>query len=279
MINNIGFIQGRLSDLVDGKIQSFPWDDWKNEFQIAADSGINLMEWTLDQENLYKCPLMTKEGQNEIKQLMLKHAIEIDTLTGDCFMQAPFWKTSGQLRSALLDDFKNIINACSALNIKYIVIPLVDNGSIDNDEQKRLLFSGLNELTEHLKASSVKVVFESDFDAVKLADFIGELDARLFGINYDIGNSAAQGYDPVEEITAYGDRIWNVHVKDRVLNGTTVPLGTGNADFETVFKELHRCNYKGRYILQTARADENNHAEVLIKYRDMVKDWILKANS
>ena len=45
----------------------------------------------------------------------------------------------------------------------------------------------------------------------------------------DIGNSASLGLNPLDEFEAFGDRILNVHVKDRVLGGTTVPLGLGNA--------------------------------------------------
>jgi len=96
----------------------------------------------------------------------------------------------------------------------------------------------------------------------------------LFGINYDIGNSAAAGFNPIEEIDSYGDRIWNVHVKDRLLNGTTVELGSGNADFIRVFRALAGCEYKGNYILQTARATDGNHVGTLRKYRDMVVQWL-----
>jgi hexulose-6-phosphate isomerase len=118
------------------------------------------------------------------------------------------------------------------------------------------------------------VAFESEFAPVDLARFIGRLDPVLFGINYDIGNSAALGFNPSEEISAYGQRIINVHVKDRVLGGTTVPLGAGNADFETVFKELARLSYAGNYILQTARAPDGDHAKALRRYRNMTVDWI-----
>ena len=31
----IGFMQGRLSPMQGKKIQSFPWKNWKNEFQIG----------------------------------------------------------------------------------------------------------------------------------------------------------------------------------------------------------------------------------------------------
>ena len=44
----IGFMQGRLSEVVDGKIQAFPWRGWQEEFRQARKIGIGLMEWTLD---------------------------------------------------------------------------------------------------------------------------------------------------------------------------------------------------------------------------------------
>jgi hexulose-6-phosphate isomerase len=66
----------------------------------------------------------------------------------------------------------------------------------------------------------------------------------------------------------------NVHVKDRKYNGTTLPLGEGDADFETIFKLLDNFDYRGNYILQTARSQNNDHLGALIKYRDMTQTWI-----
>src|SRR4030065_646349 len=76
------------------------------------------------------------------------------------------------------------------------------------------------------------------------------------------------------ETAAYGARIIKVHVKDHVLGGTTVPLGTGNADFETVFAALAKVGFTGNCILQTARAADGDHAGVLSRYRGMTIDWL-----
>ena len=43
------------------------------------------------------------------------------------------------------------------------------------------------------------------------------------------------GYDPVEEFSAYGDKISDLHVKDRLFDHGPVPLGKGNADILKVF--------------------------------------------
>lgn len=270
----IGFMQGRLSPLIDGKIQAFPWPYWRDEFELARRNRFHLMEWTLAQERLYENPLMTAKGRTEIKRLMKKYDIIILSLTGDCFMQAPFYKVSGRQRKQLLADLANIIQASAALDFNNILIPLVDNGRLENKQQENDLLAGLLDVKPLLEKNRIVITFESDFPPERLADFIDKLDARFYGITYDIGNSAAFGYSPEEEISAYGHRIANVHIKDRVLGGTTVPLCTGNADIPGTLRILRKSNYTGNYILQTARAIDGDHVGVLCKYRDMVGRWL-----
>ena len=270
---SIGFIQGRMSPLVDGKIQAFPWNNWEKEFEIASKYNFKIMEWTLDQLDLYKNPLMTKDGQNKIKFLSEKYDISISSLTGDCFMQNPFYKVDGMVRYNLLQDLKKIIIACGSLDIKFIVFPLVDNGSLESKEQEQILKDGLSSVDSLLQMNNVKIIFESDYSPDKLNDFICNYPSEYYGINYDIGNSAALDFDSKEEIKAYGDKILNVHIKDRLLGGTTVPLGKGNADIQKVLDELASIGYDGNYILQTARA-KNDHIGVLCSYREQVLKWM-----
>jgi hexulose-6-phosphate isomerase len=272
--DRIGFMQGRFSPIIDGRIQSFPWPYWQDESHLAEQHGFQLMEWTLDQERLYNNPLLTEAGQSEIRDLCQRHKLVIPSLTGDCFMQAPLWKEQGDARTALEHDFREIAKGCVAVGISMIVVPLVDNGRLENIEQEDTLVAYLETLAEFLASNALKVVFESDFAPAELARFISRLDPALFGINYDIGNSAALGFNPAEEIAAYGARIVNVHVKDRILGGTTVPLGAGDADFEAVFAALAKAGYSGNYILQTARAADEDHAGTLSRYRDMTAEWL-----
>jgi L-ribulose-5-phosphate 3-epimerase len=274
MTNYLGFMQGRLCERVDGKIQAFPWRDWESEFPAAAAIDLHLMEWTLDQDRLYENLLMTADGQERIRMLCRHHDISIRSLTGDCFMQAPFWKVEGEARANRQRDFLAIGSACAQVGIQMMVVPLVDNGRLETSEQEDVLVRFLLEQQPFLSELNLQVIFESDFAPPELARFISRLPVEQFGINYDIGNSAALGFAPDEEFEAYGKRIVNVHVKDRVLGGTTVPLTTGNADFNSVFAALFRIGYQGNFILQTARAVDGNHAEVLAAYRDMTQQWM-----
>jgi hexulose-6-phosphate isomerase len=260
-------MQGRLSPLVDGRIQAFPWDHWREEISLAQHLGFELIEWTLDQGRLRENPLLADAA--ETRRFFEANDVSVPSITGDCFMQAPFYKADGREREALLDDLKEIIDAAETVGSRFIVVPLVDGGRLESDQQAESLADGLLPLTERLKKKGIAIVFESDFPPERLARFMNRYSAPSFGINYDIGNSASLGFDPEDEMAAYAERILNVHVKDRLRGGTTVPLGTGAADLPRVFRALHRCGYRGDFILQTARAEDGDHAGAAVRYRDM----------
>lgn len=180
---------------------------------------------------------------------------------------------------ALLADLRAILDASQTVGIRYVLIPLMDNGSPPTPEHERALLEGVLPLRQRLVDAGMKIVFESDFGLARLAEFIERLPQDAFGINYDIGNSAALGFSPTDQIGRYGHRIDNVHVKDRKLHSTTVPLGTGDADFPAVFSALHKTGYAGYFILRTARADDNDHAGALARYRDMTRTWWKQSGS
>ena len=270
----IGFMQGRLSPLVDGKIQAFPWQHWRHEFPLAAQYGFSCMEWTLDHEGLYENPLMTHVGQLEIKRLCETYGLTIPSLTGDFFMHAPLFKVEGVERQARLDDLASILDHCLRMNIRYLVIPLVDHGGLRGLEDEENVIAALDAVMTPRKGEPISIIFESDYPPTQLAALMQHFPAPTYGINYDIGNSAALGFDVTEEMAAYGSRILNVHVKDRLLAGTTVPLGSGNANLPHVIQSLVKTGYQGRYILQTARAADGEHEVVLSHYRDRVMGWL-----
>lgn len=268
--HRIGFMQGRLSPQVDGKIQAFPWSHWREEFPLAETLGFARLEWTLDHDDLAANPLMTEEGRTEIRALSVAHGVAVSSITGDCFMQAPFWKATGAVRTALVEEMAAVIRAGAAVGASIVVVPLVDNGAVSNPAEEAALIEGLAALTPLLRETGMRVAFECDYPPAQLAEFIAGFPADVFGINFDIGNSASLGWDPAEEIPLIAPRLINVHVKDRVLGGTTVPLGQGDADLPAVFKLLRQAGYEGFLILQTARAADGDHVGAVRRYRQRV---------
>ena len=270
----IGFMQGRMSPIIDNKIQCFPIKYWRQEFELAHMHDFGLLEWTLDHAGLMQNPLLTVAGRKEIALLSADYNVNVESVTADNFMQAPFFKYQGKQADVYLDELKAVVEACCLLEIKYLVIPLVDQASVKSSHEQARLYSGFYTLAQMSQGNNFKILLESDFNPAKLHEFICNLDLGSIGVNYDIGNSAALGYVPREEIALLAPWIFNVHIKDRPINGVTVPLGTGDANFSEVFTALQKINYSGNYILQTARSINDKHVEVLCSYRQMVFDWL-----
>lgn len=260
--------------MVGDRIQAFPWASWRAEFPVARSLGFTIMEWTVDSDRLRENPIMTRAGQDEVRALAGEFGLRVPSLCADCVMEAPFYKAGAEERARRLDELTALINACAQTGIGVLVIPLVDGGRLQTTAQEDDLREGLLPLMPLLVAAGLRVAFESDFSPQRLRAFIETFPSTRFGVNYDTGNSASLGYDPREEIEAYGSRIWNVHVKDRRRAAGTVPLGAGHADLPTVFRLLSARGYAGNYILQTARAPDGNHAGALGRYRDMAVSWL-----
>jgi len=264
-MNRIGFMQGRLSPQIDGKIQAFPAPYWRNEFPAAASLGLACMEWTIDQDSIAENPIMSAPGRAEILHLAESHGIAIQSVAGDCFMQAPFWKAAEPERTILLHQFTAVAEATAPIGASILIVPLVDNGSPQHPQHWQSLADGMATLTPTLRALRLTAAFELDLPPEAAQKFIAHYPPDCFGINHDIGNSAALGWNCETEITLLQTRIINVHVKDRLRGGGTVPLGEGAANLPQAFILLKAAGYAGNYILQTARA-ASDHAGALAKY-------------
>jgi len=271
--DKIGFIQGRLSKVENNRIQIFPVRNWKIEFQVASLNDMNKIEWTIDSETISENPLFNPETLSEILELMNHYSIQVPSVTCDYFMEKPPWQES---QRDLEDVLTKIMNGMHLLNSTKLVIPLVDNSSLLNSKYTTIVINFFEKIHSKIVQNNIQICFESDFSPQELADFIERFPKDNYGINYDMGNSASLGYLPKEEFEFYGSRIINVHIKDRLLHGKSVPLGEGNADFESVFRCLKSTNYNGNYILQTARDAQGNHLSALLKYRSMVINWVTK---
>jgi len=255
MINKLGVMQGRLVPPEEKKIQSFPHKNWTKEFYKAKKLNIRYIEWTIDSKNFYKNPLFSDSKLLKINYLKKKFNIEIKTATADFFMQKPFWKSN--YSKNLLNDLNNFIFRCARVNIKYIVIPLVDNSSLNRISNKKKIINTLKGFENILIRNKMKFLFELDLSPSLARKFIKNFSKRAFGINYDTGNSASYGYAVKDEFSSYAKYIENIHIKDRKLNGFSVPLGQGDVNFSEFFKILKKYKYDNLLILQTARSNKN----------------------
>ena len=256
LTNEIGIMQGRLSPRVDGKIQAYPASTWQKEFEIAQEIGYAAIEWIVEKP-VETNALMTDSGKGEIKKVIASTGVRIDYVCADIFMQQPLVRMTEETKSQNKDYLLKILKNAKEVGAIGIEIPFVDNSSIKNEIEKQEFIDAMQDAFKLAKDLDIKISLETDLSPIAFKELLEQIDLDFIQANYDIGNSASLGFDPEEELNAYGQRILNVHVKDRKLGGTTVPLGTGNAKIDLVIQKLQEFGYSGGLTMQAARGEND----------------------
>ena len=229
-------MSGRFSEPITEKIQAFPKNTWKSEFEKASVCGFESIEWIFDTYD--KNPIMNNDGINEIKHISEQTSITINSLLADFFMEKKLFNVSEFDLQKNLDVLKNLIKNSYRLGIKILEIPFVDSASLKTKEEQSQVISNLEKILPLLEECDVFLTLETDLPPTSFNELILSFNHPNIKANYDIGNSASLGYDMKEELNIYGDLIYNIHIKDRKYCGQTVPLGEGDADFELFFNLL-----------------------------------------
>jgi len=275
MINThpIGIMQGRLVLPKGRGIQFFPFEEWQDEFRAASKIQIDEIDFIFDLDRYQENPLWTEKGIASIQKAIAESGVKVRHICADFFMRRPFFRVTEQERQENIAILKQLIAVAQEIGAKNIEIPLVDNSSVKTEEEKDLLVQSLKECLPKAKELRITISLEADLPPKELLELVQRFDNPSLKITYDSGNSSSLGYDSYEEISTYGKYLSNVHIKDRVLHGTTVPLGTGNADFDKLFRGLKEANYKGSFTFQSARQEEGKEAETILSYVEFVKKY------
>ena len=266
LTNEIGIMQGRLSPRIDGKIQAYPANTWQKEFEIAQEIGYAAIEWIVEKP-VDTNALMTDSGKAEIKKIIASTGVRIDYVCADIFMQQPLVRMTEETKSQNKGYLKAILKNAKEVGAIGVEIPFVDNSSIKNEKEKQEFIDAMQDAFKQAKDIDLKISLETDLPPSDFQELLENIGLDYIQANYDIGNSASLGFDPKEELETYGLKILNVHVKDRKLGSTTVPLGTGNANINYVIQKLHEIGYSGGLTMQAARGENDiETAKEQLKY-------------
>ncbi|WP_126427131.1 myo-inosose-2 dehydratase [Brevibacillus marinus] len=122
-------------------------------------------------------------------------------------------------------------------------------------------------------------------------------DPKLVHLLYDTGHALYGGYDPLELLTKYYERIQYVHLKDvrrevldvvrrekldfraAVLQGLFTVPGDGCIDFAPIFRELVKRNYDGWIIVEAEQDPAVAHPYTYAKRAKAYLDGLIEAMS
>jgi hexulose-6-phosphate isomerase len=270
-------MQGRLvPPEEEERFWLFPRNRWRDEFSLAADAGLDAIEWIFDVYGEDENPLATDVGVSEIRALSEQTGVAVRSLCANYFIELPILRTTDGERSDRIQKFLWLLSRCAAAGIRRIVVPFLDRSRINNDVERLEVARILHTLLPAASAYGIELHLETSLPPQQFAALLEDASHPLVRVTYDSGNSASLGYVVRDEFAAYGHRIGSVHIKDRLRNGGTVPLGNGNADFQMLFNSLAGLNYSGDFVLEIARQNEGNEVHWLAQNRAWLASQLSK---
>jgi len=242
----LGIIQGRLSQPVHGH-QTTP-ENWQKEFDILKKLGLNHIEWNIDNNKLFKNPILISDI--DLKIIEKISSICFDNLVTDRVYDEDFLNLN----------LTNIVELLYTKNILSITIPLVESATIKNSSDVSKIRAALDNIFE--KYPELIVNIESDARISLVSEVLGS--NKNIRFTYDTGNITASNFNHERYIDAIFDKINNIHLKDRVYNhGPSVQYGMGDTDFDAIFSQLSELKYNNLFTLQMIRGETGKEMEYI----------------
>ncbi len=258
----VGLIQGRLTPSNGRGIQFFPHGpgEWEREFELAPAAGISHIEWVCEPDSL----LFMKEGQDAVRKVTERTGVTVRN------MDLHELLTKADIATHPDELFEKICSSLAVVSGGTVELPLMDASSLLQEGMREARIAALRRFVAIAKKHGTPVAVETDLDPAALVALVEEVPD--ISVVYDAGNSAGFGYKVEEEIAAYGQRISNVHIKDKPVGGVTVPLGTGSVDFTRLFSLLREINYTGAVTLQAARGEDGKEVETIAEHVSFIQE-------
>ena len=130
MNNKIGVMQGRLVPKYQGRYQAFPIGMWQDEFKVAQECGLDLIEFILDFNDAEENPLLKSGGVDDINSVSKDTGVTVRTICADYFMEAPLHSNDDEVTAKSFKVLERLLETAEALKITDIVIPCVDQSSL-----------------------------------------------------------------------------------------------------------------------------------------------------
>jgi sugar phosphate isomerase/epimerase len=242
----IGFLQGRLIE-TPGPLQWVCHNRINEELDIGRRLGAHHIELIAEREHNSNNPLWDTAAGRELLIKASAREITFCAICDDYLLSHDLATSSDVLDHALLT-----IRQSAQLGIRKIVSPLLDASMLTAERMNKFLIP-IREMADEAAKHEMEVCLETDLFGNQAASFLSTVDRSNVRVTYDTGNCTAAGHDPREDITALGQLVGHLHIKDKNLAGENVILGTGNVDFQAVFESLHEIGYGGTLSFETAR--------------------------
>ncbi len=267
-------VQGRTLPQIDEYLQSFP-SNWMDEFPLIEQLGFNGIEWIYDKKSEYSNPILNPNEYSKIQSLSKKYNVSLENIVFDWFIAHPLLKKDSISLQTKINKLTDLLDYSVKIGFKRIIFPLLEGNAIhDSNEMELFLKIFSDDVLSTLNLNKLEIHFETSMSPNDEFNFISKLNNPQTKICFDMGNSASLGFDCTEVLNKIHPFLGSVHIKDRLKNGGTVPLGDGSVDFLTIFSILNKIKFSGPISFQAYRDKNSNNIELLKRYLMFINNII-----
>jgi hexulose-6-phosphate isomerase len=248
--HRIGVMQGRLSPRPASRLQAFPHETWPEEFALAKRVGYSYLEWIYEAERASQNPIASKAGRAAIRACVAESGLPVGSVCADYFMVHRLAGGSARAHKAHAAALCELVRWTRDLGATRILLPLLETSAVDSPELVLQVSDSIQSVLATLDAHEVVLGLEMEIPGADYAQVVRGIGSARVRAYYDTGNSTAQGLDIATDILPLLPVLEAVHLKDRMVAGTSQPFGHGAANFRGFFAALATAGYSGDFLTQ-----------------------------
>lgn len=226
---------------------------WEERLATAGQAGFDFVEISIDESDIRLSRLDWSASERAKLRLSIANTgVGIMTMCLSGHRKYPLGSHSPELRKQGLDILHKAIDFAGDIGLRVVQVMGYDVFYEPSDEETRENFINNLQLGAHWAGQAGVMLGLENLDTpfvenlTKALSIIHEIDSPWLRLYPDIGNLAAAGCYPPDEIALAKKQILGIHVKDaqpRVIRG--VPFGDGIVPFQKTFQALAQTGFWG----------------------------------
>jgi len=231
---------------------------WEERLQQAGHAGYDFVEISIDESDLRLARLEWPVSERvALRRAIANTGIPIKTMCLSGHRKYPLGSASTQVRSRALDILHRAIDFAADIGLDIVQVMGYDvfyEPAYAGTEARFL--DGMRHGVRWAGAAGILLALENtDLEFVDSVDrglrLLEMINSPWFQLYPDMGNLAAAGHDPAEQLRKAAGHLVAVHVKDTVAGVVRgVPFGEGIVPFGEVFEALAETGFWGPLMVE-----------------------------
>ena len=230
-----------------------PEMSWEERLATAGQAGYDFIDISIDESDERLSRLdWTASERAALRQDIANTGVQISTMCLSAHRKYPLGSHDPQIRMQGLEILYKAIEFGVDIGLRVVQVMAYDVFYEVSDQETRANFMEGLELGTRMAAQAGMMLGLENLDTPFVENasqglaVIDEINSPWLRLYLDMGNLAAAGYSPPDEIRLTKDKLLGIHVKDaapKIIRG--IPFGEGIVPFRETFRALADIDFWG----------------------------------